>query len=280
MDNETLKYYKPTSEEMVVIVSSVLVGVGLLLANYLYIRHIAETLITTIINILAALVITVPTALIEYAKSQDVKELEERFPDYMRSIVEGLHGGMTLPIALKYASRSSYGTLDLLINRMIAKISWGVPFEEAMRDFARETGSRVVMRATATIIEAHKSGGDIAAVMESVSQSTISIEKLRRERSSKISTQMMQGYVIYIIFIGIMIGLQKFLIPALGFGSGNPASIEKLTKGDLFLHLAVLQGMFAGLAIGKLSEGRLSAGFKHALILGIVGFASLTLSAV
>lgn len=280
MDMKKPVFYNMNSEELLVVGVSLAIGLALFVVNYLYIKTVAEGLIVTLVNILAVTVIAIPTGLIQYAKSQEMKDLEERFPDFARAVVEGIHGGMTLPLAIKYASRSSYGSLDGPIHRMIAKISWGVTFEEAMTDLARETNSKVIARAVSTIIEAHKSGGDIAAVMESVSQSTVAIEKIKRERQSKVSTQMVQGYIIYFIFIGIMIGLQQFLIPALSFGSFSGESVSGLTDTSVFLHLAVLQGLFAGLAIGKLAEGRISSGIKHSLILSIVGFAALSLSAI
>src|SRR3989338_3859397 len=38
----------------------------------------------------------------------------------------------------------------------------------------------------------------------------------------------------------------------------------------VFLMLAVIQGIFAGLVIGKLSEGEMSAGVKHSIILATI----------
>jgi hypothetical protein len=40
-----------------------------------------------------------------------------------------------------------------------------------------------------------------------------------------------------------------------------------ISLSGLFFMLAVLQGLFAGLILGKLSEGRVQAGLKHSLAL-------------
>jgi len=40
----------------------------------------------------------------------------------------------------------------------------------------------------------------------------------------------------------------------------------------IFLHMALIQGFFAGLAIGKMSEGTIKAGLKHSLILVFIAF--------
>ncbi|MEA3343483.1 MAG: hypothetical protein U9Q92_04915, partial [archaeon] len=75
-----------------------------------------------------------------------------------------------------------------------------------------------------------------------------------------------------------------------GFDMGTDSDSEMILRGptvtpdmldkygEMFTHLAIIQGFFAGLVIGKLSEGRLSAGAKHAIILALVGYISLTLA--
>jgi len=45
----------------------------------------------------------------------------------------------------------------------------------------------------------------------------------------------------------------------------------------IFLMLSLIQGFFAGVIIGKLSEGELSAGLRHSLILMTVAFFVMTL---
>ena len=46
----------------------------------------------------------------------------------------------------------------------------------------------------------------------------------------------------------------------------------------IFLMLALIQGFFAGLVIGKLSEGEVLSGFKHSLILMAISFFLMTLA--
>ncbi len=48
--------------------------------------------------------------------------------------------------------------------------------------------------------------------------------------------------------------------------------------GEIFRNLVILQGLFAGLVIGKMSEGAILGGIKHSLFLVIIGIAVYTLS--
>ena len=53
-----------------------------------------------------------------------------------------------------------------------------------------------------------------------------------------------------------------------GLGAGERVSPEKLAQP--FFYLLLVQGFFAGLVIGKLSEGNIKAGLKHSFILVVL----------
>jgi type II secretory pathway component PulF len=119
-------------------------------------------------------------------------------------------------------------------------------------------------------VETHKSGGQIATILVSVAQSLQELEKIKKERSASVYSQMINGYLIYVVFLGVMIGLSTVLIPAFKLGETLP----DLNKAfiEMFRALTVIQGAFAGLAIGKMAEGTLTAGIKHAMVLVIFGY--------
>ena len=52
--------------------------------------------------------------------------------------------------------------------------------------------------------------------------------------------------------------------------TGAKISIDSLN--NVFLALIIVQGLFAGLVIGKLSEGKIMAGVKHSLIMTALSY--------
>lgn len=281
-------------ESVYAILLSICGAAGIYGFNIFYIAPYEQDIIYSIINVLAVIVLVIPITLVKYAKYQKLKTIEERFPDFLRDIVEGLRGGMSLPLAINYTSKNNYGELTKPIRLLIAQISWGVPFEKAINNFASTLKSKTINRAVRTIIEAHRSGGNLAEVINAVGQSTIELEKIKRERTSRISSQMMQGYIIYFVFLGVMVGMQKFLIPALSWGAVD-SSVGNIMAGStgiteagaidvelyqkMFTHLAIIQGFFSGVTIGKLAEGSIDAGIKHAMFLVIIGYAVMSITA-
>ena len=104
-------------------------------------------------------------------------------------------------------------------------------------------------------------------VLAAVAESLQDLEKIKKERSSSVYAQMITGYLIYIVFLGVMIGLSTFLIPV--FFNQAETDLDFIA---LFRSLIIIQGFFAGLSVGKMAEGTLVAGVKHSLVLTVFGY--------
>jgi len=189
---------------------------------------------------------------------------------------------MTLPQAVKSVSKNDYGHLSPYIKKLDAQLDWGIPFDNALLKFSKITGSKLIGRVTSTIIESHRFGGNLTDIFESISSTSIEIERLREERKLYINSQLITGYVIFFVFLLVIIGLQRFLVPSLtdvtvGELTATPEEIQ-VQYSEIFRNLVILQGLFAGLVIGKMSEGAIVGGIKHSLFLVIIGTIIQTLS--
>ena len=81
-----------------------------------------------------------------------------------------------------------------------------------------------------------------------------------------------QRLLIYIVFLGVMIGLSTFLIPAFQWEETGDMSNLQDDFIEMFRYLIIIQGFFAGLSVGKMAEGTLLAGVKHSLVLSVFGY--------
>ena len=264
----------------ITIANGIIVTIIMLLGYFLF-RDVTE-LFSTII-ILGAIMFIVPIALIRYYEIWKIKAAENYFPQFMRDLVEVIRSGMTLPQAVKSVSVNEYGHLSPYIKKLDAHLEWGIPFDKALLKFSKSTGSKLVGRITSTIIESHRFGGNLTDIFESISSTSVEIERLREERKLYINSQLITGYVIFFVFLIVIIGLQKFLVPSLGettvgeLTTTAPEDME-VQYAEIFRNLVILQGLFAGLVIGKMAEGAIAGGIKHSLILVIVGITIHTLS--
>lgn len=214
------------------------------------------------------------------------KELEVKFLDFVRGLVESVRTGVTIPQAIVHSANSEHGALTPYIKKLANQITWGFPLHTALTTFANDTKNPVIKRSVAIVIEAEKSGGDMGSVLEAVTQSVFEVKKLKDERKSNAYSQTIQGYIIYFFFVGIMIVMQLQLIPKLssiggelgsglgtiGIGNIGSSGGGEVEFGPIFIATIIVQGLFAGLMLGKFAEGDFKSGLKHSLIMIIVGY--------
>jgi len=213
------------------------------------------------------------------------REKDEMFLEFARNLVESVKAGTPISKSVINIKNKDYGSLTPYIHKLANQISLGIPLKTAFETFARDIGSKTISRAVAIISESEKAGGQIDIILESVAKSVSQIEKLRKERRAAIYTLVVQGYIIFMIFIVIMLVMQFKILPIAtglgegigeaeglnmgggltGFFSGEKATPEELARP--FIWLLIVQGFFAGLVIGKLSEGKVKSGLKHSFIL-------------
>ncbi len=218
-------------------------------------------------------------------ESNKMAEKERMFLEFSRNLVENVRAGTPISKSILNIQTKDYGALNSHINKLANQISIGIPIKVAFETFARDIGSDIISKAINIISESEKAGGQIEDILDAVVHSVSQIQILKKERKSAMYTLVVQGYIIFMIFIVIMIVMEFQILPIasglsdmgsmnsseiggdLGglMGGGQRASPEELARP--FLWLLIVQGFFTGLIIGKLSEGSLKAGLRHSFIL-------------
>jgi flagellar protein FlaJ len=206
--------------------------------------------------------------------------MEQQFIIYIRDISDSIKSGMTLPMALNHCARRDYFGMTKHVKTLSAQIEWGIPFEKALKTFAEKARSVSVRRAVATIIATYKIGGKLSDTLDAVSKSLVTINKLKKERSATVYSQVVTSYIIFFVFIGILVILQVLIIPNM---TQQGETILKLSSdmapipssevfSQSFTAFIIVQGFFAGLATGKMAEGSIVAGLKHSIFLILAGY--------
>jgi len=218
------------------------------------------------------------------------KEIELKFLEFIRNLVESVKSGISIPKSILHVSNEDYGALNPYIKKLANQIEWGIPIHKAFNIFANDTENDVIKRSIAIIIEAEESGGNIGDVLDSVANSVVNVKKMKEERRSSAFSQIIQGYIVFFVFITIMLLLQLWLFPKFGEISsslqGGLGGFSSITSGEdkmsqeqldrIFFSLVLIQGFFTGLMVGKFSEGSIKQGLLHSLILMTVGALIIT----
>src|SRR3989338_82377 len=170
-------------------------------------------------------------------RKRDEREYEARFVEFVRNLVGAVKSGMPISKAIIHISDTDYGSLSPFVKKLAAKMEWSIPVHKAMMSFANETNNKVIKRAVATVIEAEQSGGNIEDVLEEITSSLIEIKKIKEKRTASIHSQVVQSYIIFFVFLGIMIIIQNILIPYLSGIQTQTTQIvpaEQISAGGVF----------------------------------------------
>jgi len=213
---------------------------------------------------------------------------EEMFLEFARNLVESVKTGTPISRSIVNMKSKPYGILGDHVKKLSNQISMGIPLSHALQVFSEDIGNRSISRVLTLIGQAERAGGDIGEILESVAGAVSMSDKLKKERKATISTLVVQGYIIFLVFIVIILVMQYKILPLISgiadmrtLGTGGSEIGGEIGSEDIsgsFLYLLIIQGFFSGLTIGKLSEGSLKAGIKHSFALVVASFLISTIA--
>jgi len=226
--------------------------------------------------VLALVIAVFPSAVLDYVDYRWRKAVDEHLPDLFRSIVQAQEAGMTLPQALEEASKRRYGPLSAELKKMVARISWGESFEEALQSFGERVGTSLTTQTVPLVIEASRSGGRVEKVFDPLGRFVQSTLTAERERSAQTRPYVAIVYVAFFVFLFTIIMLFKtFFVQMSGLSVVQFALITPDEARRIFFHMSTVQALFGGLVAGKMGEGTVSAGLKHSVVLLVSGYLAL-----
>jgi flagellar protein FlaJ len=223
---------------------------------------------------LLAVVITVfPPAVLDYVDYRWKRSVDKHLPDLFRSIVQAQKTGMTLPQAVEEASKRDYGGMTKELQRMVAQMSWGVPFEEALQSLGKRVDTDLMRQTIPLILEAQRSGGRVEKVFEPLEtfvQTTLSFDA---ERKTQTRPYIAIIYIAFFVFLFTIVMLFKsFFVDAVDFELSNFKLMSPNEARSIFFHMSSIQAFFGGLVAGKMGEGTVGGGLKHSVILLACGY--------
>jgi len=187
--------------------------------------------------ILSAFIVIGPQVILSYTEYREIKDIEEKFPVFIRNLIEALRSGMSFHEAIMFTSKSNYGSLTPYVKKMANQLSWGIPVEKVLEKFLKKIKrSRKLNIAVRIIIETFKSGGEMVESLESLEDSLTTLGDIEKERKSLFSQHIVLMYFICFVFVGIVIGIERLMLPIfkspglqgtseMGMGFTNPCEL-------------------------------------------------------
>ena len=231
--------------------------------------------------ILAVIISTGIYGIYSFLHERKVRKIDNRFPDFVRDLAEYRRAGMTFPKAIIHASKGNYGLLTPEIQNIARQISWGNSVENALESFAKRINTKLINRTVYLIIEASRSGGNVADVLDAASKDARELKFTDSERRAGMLSYVAVVYVSMLVFLIVIVILCKSLIPAmLGQGHGGLSNLMGgsggITQYDItlaFFITTIIQGAGMGIVTGVFEDGKINAGYKHIFIMVFITWA-------
>lgn len=235
--------------------------------------------------ILAGIAAFVPPAYYSYSEQKRIRKSEDAFPDLLRDLAQAKRAGLSLIDAVTLTAEGEYGMLTDGIRTIGAQLTWGVPFEDTLRMFARRYPTPIIKRSIEMIIEGYKTGGEVGEILKIAADDVMELKSLEKRRIADMGPYVMVCYATFFVFLGVLLVLYHSFIPTMveageavaesGAGGRGGVMIRGVDVDMLkmiFFHCAVIQGICSGLVAGKLGEGKVIAGIRHAVVLALAAF--------
>ncbi len=201
-------------------------------------------------------------------------KIEKSMPEFLRDLATSSKTGMPLQVALEHASKRNYGPLTIELQTMVAHMSWGMNFNDALMEFSKRIDLPVVKKATVLILEAGRHGGDLSDIFEFTAKYVDNVNSWTAKRRMQTLPYVAIFYFSVIIFLFIIIIISNMIFLPISQMSISGETLVKpilapLEARRIFMHTALLESLFGGILAGKINEDSFLGGLKHSAVLAI-----------
>ncbi|MCD6301879.1 MAG: type II secretion system F family protein [Staphylothermus sp.] len=215
---------------------------------------------------LILIISTLPTVIYTEIISREYKVVQG-ITRFLRDLVEIRKTGMSPEKSIIELSNRDYGVFSKYLKKMAMQLNLGIPLSKIIQDLLRKI---IVWRAKVLLFvmtDTIEVGGGTTEIMDDLAWFAESVEAIDDERKKNLRTLLIVPYMGGILAAATVIMLAAFM-GSLQFGAGG----AYYAAAEATLPAIVLNTFLMGIVAGKVSNGSVASGFKHALILTLITF--------
>jgi Type II secretion system (T2SS), protein F len=203
------------------------------------------------------------------------KEIDDALPEYLELCALNVKAGMSIDRALWYSVRPKFGILAKEMEIIAKRTLTGDSLVVALKEMSQKFDSPMLKRTISLITEGVESGGELGALLHTISADLRETKILKQEMASSVTT-----YVIFITFASIMaapalMGLSYHLLNIIqgfasrldmGASSSFSISSDAITLEDykIFAMLSLgITSFFSAAIISVIRYGNVKEGMKY-----------------
>lgn len=221
------------------------------------------------------MVSVVPAMLAYHKHATETSGVNSGITRFLRDLVELRKTGMSPEKCIENLSKNDYGAFSKYLIKITEQIKWGIPLSKIYTTFAEQIYSWLARINMFLIVDAIDVGGGTPEILETVATFSEEIELIEKQKRMSLKPLLLIPYISAIILVVstvVLIGFMRSILLIAQIYLPFSSFLQ------LFVPPLILNSAISGFVAGKVSEEKVSAGFKHAFILTLVSLIALAIS--
>lgn len=220
------------------------------------------------------LLASVPPAILGYKLTRQSKGFETAVASFLRDLAEVRKTGLAPEKCMIQVSKRNYGALTKDLKTIASQLSWGVSLRKVYSSFAKRVRNWFTLVNMYLLVEAIDVGGGAVSTIDSLANFSRMSCDIEKEQRMSMRPYIIMPYLGAILLVFSTLMTLMFTSTTLSFAPTTPQAIPIDILITMFSSAVIFHCWMMGMVGGKISEGNLASGFKHATILIIIAFSA------
>ncbi|MEM1781788.1 MAG: type II secretion system F family protein [Nitrososphaerota archaeon] len=194
---------------------------------------------------------------------------------FLRDLTETRKTGMSPEKCIRTLSDRDYGGFTKHLKLMSRQIGWGTSLRAIYRDFEKRVHGWLARAGMFILIDSIDVGGGAPETLDTLAAFMEDLEEMERQKRATLRPLMLVPYMTAVMLVAVVVILVVFMKGLLQIARIYVSIAEFV---QMFLPPVVLVAIMSGLVAGKIAEGTISAGFKHAIIMSVITLIAVWIS--
>jgi flagellar protein FlaJ len=214
--------------------------------------------------------ISIPVYVSDHLTAGRSSSLMDGITQFMRDLVEVRKSGLSPEKSIEVLSGREYRGFSRHLQDISTKINWGYPLRQIYQEFAAKVKNWIALVNLYLLIDTIEVGGGTEQSIESLAEFSESTKQLEAEKRAVLMPLLIVPYIGAALLTGTTVMFLSFFT-----GSSLGVSVPQAMLLKTLLTPLSLHSFTLGLVTGKIVSGRVSAGFKHSILLSLVSLGGI-----
>lgn len=216
--------------------------------------------------------LAVPVWIADYSTAGKDGNLQDGITQFLRDLVEVRKSGLSPEKSIEALSEREYRGFSRYLKDISTKINWGYPIRQIYEEFSVKIKNWLALVNIYLLLDTIEVGGGSEQSIESLAEFSEASRQLEEEKKAALMPLVIVPYIGAALLTGTTVMFLGFFT-----GSNLGISVPQIMLYRTLLTPLSIHSFTLGLVTGKITSGRVSAGFKHAVILSLVSLAGIWL---